>query len=473
MTVKYNGSAFLTRIYAGSRYMKETLNGVTKEYTYIGGDAYSAPVVIETSGGTNTTYFLLRDHLGSVTHVTNSSGSPIYNYSFDAWGRQRDSYWALYPVDNEPWLFMGRGFTGHEHLPWFNLINMNGRLYDPVVGRFLSPDNFVQDADNTQNYNRYAYCINNPLKYNDPSGKLFGIDDAVLIYIAMSAIQQGMMAGAQAEMNGNSFSSGFWKGTAIGLVSGAITQGVGSLTSNMGIINQSLIMGGTAFATTGLGSVAQNGNWDMKSSLIAGGMAFGMGMLQLTDNGDLNSGASTESSGYDPANPGGDLGRVKSRAKSLGIEEGHYGLGELTTNDGPRQTLNRQTGHFINPVTGNESDGYTFRKAWSWSKNSISMHISPYASQMSDWGLDGVLRHEGTHMYHFYLGLDQKMSAKEFENRTEYCAYTQMKNEMLRLPANIQSSPGYIQRLNEINNFLIRYPTSDSRFYTPSFMLKY
>ena len=46
----------------------------------------------------------------------------------------------------------------------------NGRIYDSKIGRFLSADKFVQDAGNTQNYNRYSYCLNNPLKYSDPSG---------------------------------------------------------------------------------------------------------------------------------------------------------------------------------------------------------------------------------------------------------------------------------------------------------------
>jgi len=58
----------------------------------------------------------------------------------------------------------------HEMLDEFGLINMNGRCYDPVVGRFLSPDIIVQNPNNTQCYNRYSYAINNPLKYSDPSG---------------------------------------------------------------------------------------------------------------------------------------------------------------------------------------------------------------------------------------------------------------------------------------------------------------
>ena len=61
-----------------------------------------------------------------------------------------------------------RGYTGHEHLDMFKLIN--GRMYDPIIGKMLSPDNFVQSPEFSQSYNRYAYCFNNPIKYTDPSG---------------------------------------------------------------------------------------------------------------------------------------------------------------------------------------------------------------------------------------------------------------------------------------------------------------
>ena len=60
----------------------------------------------------------------------------------------------------------------HEHLDEFDLINMNGRVYDPTVVQFLSPDPYIQDAGNWLNYNRYAYCYNNPTRYVDPSGEV-------------------------------------------------------------------------------------------------------------------------------------------------------------------------------------------------------------------------------------------------------------------------------------------------------------
>ena len=57
---------------------------IEKDYTFVGDNAYSAPVVIESSGTTKTPYFLLRDYLGTITHIANNSGSLIYEYSYDA-----------------------------------------------------------------------------------------------------------------------------------------------------------------------------------------------------------------------------------------------------------------------------------------------------------------------------------------------------------------------------------------------------
>ncbi len=61
-------------------------------------------------------------------------------------------------------------YTMHEHLNLFGLIIMNGRMYDPWTGRFLSPDPVMQNTEYGPNYNPYSYCLNNPLKYIDPSG---------------------------------------------------------------------------------------------------------------------------------------------------------------------------------------------------------------------------------------------------------------------------------------------------------------
>ena len=52
---------------------------------------------------------------------------------------------------------------------------MNARLYDPTIGRFISADTIIQAPYDSQSYNRYSYVRNNPMKYTDPTGHLFGI----------------------------------------------------------------------------------------------------------------------------------------------------------------------------------------------------------------------------------------------------------------------------------------------------------
>ncbi|MFA9388744.1 MAG: RHS repeat-associated core domain-containing protein [Prolixibacteraceae bacterium] len=124
------------------------------------------------NGSTPAVYSIFRDQLGTITHL--KSASDTLEYSYDAYGHRRDKDTWSYTIDDTNALFADRGFTGHEHLSDFGLINMNGRLYDPLVGRFLNPDNFVQQPGNSQSYNRYSYCLNNPLKYTDPSGENWG-----------------------------------------------------------------------------------------------------------------------------------------------------------------------------------------------------------------------------------------------------------------------------------------------------------
>ena len=101
--------------------------------------------------------------------------------SYDAWGRLRNpATQVAYDPGSEPALFMGRGYTGHEYLPWFGLIHANARLYDPALGRFLSPDPYVQMPDFSQNFNRYSYCLNNPLVYVDEDGESFILVAAII-----------------------------------------------------------------------------------------------------------------------------------------------------------------------------------------------------------------------------------------------------------------------------------------------------
>jgi len=121
---------------------------------------------------------------------------------------------------------------------------MNARLYDPVLGRFLSPDPFVQSPDLSQNFNRYSYCLNNPLKYTDPSGEFAWIPFVFFI------IENAIMQGANAEMNGGNFWNGAWKGAIVG----AATYGLGSIAP-LG----TTWLGSTAWGAT-VGTAASAGN---------------------------------------------------------------------------------------------------------------------------------------------------------------------------------------------------------------------
>ena len=129
-----------------------------------------AAVFIKLSAnGPDSMLYICTDRQGSITALVRPNGTVAEKYSYDAWGRRRNpANWADYNVKTPR--LLNRGYTGHEMLDAFGLINMNGRMYDPVIGRILSPDKFVQSPTNTQSYNRYSYCFNNPLKYTDPTG---------------------------------------------------------------------------------------------------------------------------------------------------------------------------------------------------------------------------------------------------------------------------------------------------------------
>lgn len=112
------------------------------------------------------------DAQGSLVALVDENGNVVRRYAYDPWGKRvKPTNWTQ-PDTSEDLYHINRGYTMHEHLDDFELINMNGRVFDPAVAQFLSPDNYVQDPYNWMNYNRYAYCWNNPLKYSDPSGNL-------------------------------------------------------------------------------------------------------------------------------------------------------------------------------------------------------------------------------------------------------------------------------------------------------------
>ncbi len=124
-----------------------------------------------TSGTTTTTVvYLHRDKLGSTTAVTDVNGNALEQLGYEPFGKRRFISGALDPNDTIHAVNTDRGYTNHEQLDAVSLINMNGRIFDPVIGRFVSADPKVPHPGEIQSYNRYSYTRNNPLVMFDPSG---------------------------------------------------------------------------------------------------------------------------------------------------------------------------------------------------------------------------------------------------------------------------------------------------------------
>ncbi len=99
--------------------------------------------------------------------MTTASGAWVESSEYMPYGSLRD-HWGPYTSDYR--------FTDQELDAENGLYNYNARLYDPVIGRFISADTIVQDPYNPQFLNRYTYCLNNPLIYIDPSGHIAWLD---------------------------------------------------------------------------------------------------------------------------------------------------------------------------------------------------------------------------------------------------------------------------------------------------------
>ncbi|MFV1872342.1 MAG: RHS repeat-associated core domain-containing protein [Oleiphilus sp.] len=173
-----NGSLNLQTYYVGTsgkgaKIFEQEVSSATgtKSIHYIYGAGGQAVATHITEGTAKRTEYFHRDHLGSVALVTNDAGQALSPVSFDAWGKRRNTNWSDNSTGTSlPNITGNIGFTGQESITEIGLIHMNGRIYDPNLGKFLSADPLIQAPYNSQSYNRYAYVMNNPLSLIDPSG---------------------------------------------------------------------------------------------------------------------------------------------------------------------------------------------------------------------------------------------------------------------------------------------------------------
>ena len=272
-----DGNATFTRYYSGNYEEEVDSSGKVKKIHYISGGDGLAGIYINDDGN-NRFYSTYCDYQGSLLALTDMNGVVKERYAYGPWGNRRNpASWK--DTETRTKFIVDRGYTLHEHLDGFGLINMNGRVYDPLLGMFLSPDPYVQAPGNWLNYNRYGYCYGNPLSYTDPSG-----ETAWLIPVIIGAVIGAYTGGTIA--NDGQYNPAKWdysSGKTWGyMFGGAVAGGISGATgwaiagSGMPMANTAAIAGSSL--TNSLGTWAYTGgqtpvsislgfaSYDLKSS---------------------------------------------------------------------------------------------------------------------------------------------------------------------------------------------------------------
>ncbi|MFT3765275.1 MAG: FG-GAP-like repeat-containing protein [Minicystis sp.] len=178
VTLEYDGARRRVRkttaeaetIYVGELFERVTpmAGGPVERRYYIRSPERVVAVVTRLGTAAGTPVYLHTDNIGSVDAITDATGKVIERRSYDAFGARRGPAWSAPPAAFAP--ATTKGFTGHEADEELGLVNMKGRVYDPKLGRFLTPDPIVSAPYFGRSWNPYSYVLNNPLKYVDPSG---------------------------------------------------------------------------------------------------------------------------------------------------------------------------------------------------------------------------------------------------------------------------------------------------------------
>ena len=420
-----------TRYYYGN-YERTIKNNIIEEVDYIFTPVgFTAMRVYNDVEGLEKLYYLHTDNLGSIQAITDENKAIVSSYYYTPWGGR-----ILLSGAN----ITDRGYTFHEHLEPFGLINMNGRVCDPVLARFLSPDNYVQAPDYTQNFNRYAYCLNNPFKYTDPSGEYAVVDDIICIVIggvvnvitnagSIHNFGQGLayfgvgaaggavslyaspIAGAALMSAGNNvltqgFTTGFsnikfdqvlmsgtmgaltsWAGGQLG---NTLSRPIGSLTSGIGspvlkdMATQSLTNAGAGFILSSGMSLANGDSFEQ--AMKAGGQSALMGAGIGAINGTVSGFKYAHENNVDPWN---GLSNVRIQMDKLPTPE----IKLLQTNEVSKPT---QIHHFATdknseytPQMQAIADKYELSLKGDWNKASLP-HQGRHPNDYHQWVLDNM-----------------------------------------------------------------------------------
>jgi RHS repeat-associated protein len=431
-------------------YEEEIVGNTVRKIHYLCGGNGLAAVYIQ-NGGKDTLYYAHTDYQGSLIALLLPNGTVAERYAYDPWGKRRNPVnWTQ--TDTRTAFILNRGYTMHEHLTEFNLINMNGRVYDPLTAIFFSPDPYLQSPGNWLNYNRYGYCLNNPFLYTDPGGEFF------LMAVFLGAMINTAIQGFSGNLGGM---GSFWKAMGVGALSGAAGYGAGAWVGGAikfgGFAGGALIGAGGGAAGGFVGGAsnawANGANFGdgLKSGLIGGGIGALTGGL----TGGLIRGITDYSKGYDfwdgskinkfsLGTSSTDKALAKTLAKNynanniaiegndatlqgkvldeFNVKEGMGGLSKLTTKvpDGLGLT---EGGSYMDLKTGEVVGGYTR----SYSSGFSDVYIADRFVNGDIVSFRAVVGHELIHVYHNYKFLPM-MTGSAYHNQsyninTERVAY--------------------------------------------------
>ena len=173
-TKRTDGTTAYSYVYNGGSLSQMTVGSNVLNFAY---DASGTPMAV-TYGG--TTYYYVTNIQGDVTAILNSSGTAVVNYTYDAWGNILTTTGILAATLGVHNPLRYRGYVYDQET---GLYYLQSRYYNPAIGRFLSADTFVSTGQGILGNNMFAYCLNNPVTFEDDTGSAaklcFGADGRI------------------------------------------------------------------------------------------------------------------------------------------------------------------------------------------------------------------------------------------------------------------------------------------------------
>lgn len=164
------GDGFIAHHVGGLFEHRDNSFDADENTSYVFGPTGLIAIVTERDGGPREAFYQHADHLGTAALVTDATGAVVSSQTFDPFGRRLDEHLRDAPRAPAPEGTGRRGFTGHRDEGELDLVDMQGRFYDPIARRFLTPDPLVSDVTSSQSWNPYSWVANVGPNATDPTG---------------------------------------------------------------------------------------------------------------------------------------------------------------------------------------------------------------------------------------------------------------------------------------------------------------